>query len=305
MTVSPRISLEQWRCLVAVVDEGSYAKAAEALNKSQSAVSYAVQKLESALNVEAFELEGRRAALTATGRLLYRRARSLLEEAGQLERAAKTLAAGWEAELTLVVEVLFPTWLLLDCLNRFGQEAPDTRIELIESVLGGTPEALLEGRADLAVTPRVPPGFLGDHLMTVRFVPVAHPDHPLHQLKREIAARDLRRHRHVLVRDTGARREQGARSFEADQRWTVSNMPTSIGAVCRGYGFAWFPEEKIRSELAEGKLKVLPLRAGRERLLPMYLVIADRDAAGPGTRRLSRIIQEQVAAECLRAGAAT
>lgn len=47
----------------------------------------------------------------------------------------------------------------------------------------------------------------------------------------------------------------------------------------------WFPEEKIRAGLTEGQLKVLPLGAGRERLLPIYLVIADRDAAGRETRR--------------------
>lgn len=299
MSASPRTSLEQWRCLVAVVDEGGYAQAAEALHKSQSAVTYAVQKLESALAVEAFEIRGRKAVLTSTGHLLYQRAKALLDEAGALERAARTLAAGWEAEITLVVEIVFPTWLLLRCLARFGQDAPHTRIELIESVLGGTPEALLEGRADLAITPRVPVGFLGDPLMTVRFVPVAHPAHPLHALGRELTERDLRKHRHILVRDSGAQRDKAVRSLEAEQRWTVSNMPTSIGAVCRGYGFAWLPEEKIRGELAQGQLKILPLRAGRERLLPLYLVIADRDAAGPGTQRLAEIIREQVAAECL------
>lgn len=299
MSASPRTSLEQWRCLVAVVDEGGYAQAAEALHKSQSAVTYAVQKLESALAVEAFEIRGRKAVLTSTGHLLYQRAKALLDEAGALERAARTLAAGWEAEITLVVEIVFPTWLLLRCLARFGQDAPHTRIELIESVLGGTPEALLEGRADLAITPRIPVGFLGDPLMTVRFVPVAHPAHPLHALGRELTERDLRKHRHILVRDSGAQRDKAVRSLEAEQRWTVSNMPTSIGAVCRGYGFAWLPEEKIRGELAQGQLKILPLRAGRERLLPLYLVIADRDAAGPGTQRLAEIIREQVAAECL------
>ncbi len=299
MSASPRTSLEQWRCLVAVVDEGGYAQAAEALHKSQSAVTYAVQKLESALAVEAFEIRGRKAVLTSTGHLLYQRAKALLDEAGALERAARTLAAGWEAEITLVVEIVFPTWLLLRCLERFCQDAPHTRIELIESVLGGTPEALLEGRADLAITPRVPVGFLGDPLMTVRFVPVAHPAHPLHALGRELTERDLRKHRHILVRDSGAQRDKAVRSLEAEQRWTVSNMPTSIGAVCRGYGFAWLPEEKIRGELAQGQLKILPLRAGRERLLPLYLVIADRDAAGPGTLRLAEIVREQVAAECL------
>src|SRR5713101_876151 len=86
---APRISLDQWRALLAVVDEGGYAKAAKALHKSQSSVTYAVQKLESQLGVKAFKIEGRKASLTPTGELLYRRARYLLEEAAGLERAGK------------------------------------------------------------------------------------------------------------------------------------------------------------------------------------------------------------------------
>jgi len=41
--------LEQWRSLLAVVDAGGYAQAAGALHKSQSSVTYAVQKIEAAV----------------------------------------------------------------------------------------------------------------------------------------------------------------------------------------------------------------------------------------------------------------
>src|ERR1043166_4723947 len=99
MSRMPRITLEQWRTLLAVVDMGGYAQAAERLHKSQSAVTYAIQKLESLLDVRVFALEGRRARLTPTGQLLYRRAAQLLDEAGALERTAGTLSAGWEAEI--------------------------------------------------------------------------------------------------------------------------------------------------------------------------------------------------------------
>jgi hypothetical protein len=95
---APRITLDQWRALLAVVDEGSYAKAAQALNKSQSSVTYSVQQLESQLDVKAFKIEGRKATLTPTGELLYRRARYLLDEAYGLEQSARRLSAGWEAE---------------------------------------------------------------------------------------------------------------------------------------------------------------------------------------------------------------
>jgi DNA-binding transcriptional LysR family regulator len=294
----PRISLEQWRCLAAVVEAGGYAQAAERLHKSQSSVTYAVQKLESSLKVRAFEIQGRKAVLTGVGQMLYRRARSLLDDAGDLERAARRASAGWEAEIGLAVEVLFPSWLMFECLGRFGTESPQTRIEWLETVLGGTAEALRDGIAELGIAARVPPGLNGEPLMRIPFVPVAHLAHPLHQLGREITHRDLRKYRHLVVRDSSAQRDKKSELLEVEQRWTVTNMSTSIGAVSRGHGFAWLPQDKIRAELADGTLKILPLRGGRERSAQLYLFFADPDAAGPGTRRLAEIIREQVADAC-------
>jgi DNA-binding transcriptional LysR family regulator len=299
--LGPRITLEQWRALVAVVDTGGYAQAAESLHKSQSSVTYAVQKLEQLLGIRAFEIQGRKAVLTGMGQMLYRRARALLEDAGHLERAARKSSAGWETEIALAVEIVFPMWLMLDCLNAFGAQSPQTRVELFETVIGGTSEALVEGRVDLAVGPRIPPGFTGESLFIARFLPVAHPHHPLHALGRDITARDLRKHRHLVVRDSGTQRDTKVLTHDVEQRWTVSNMATSIGAVTRGYGFAWLPEEKIREELAQGQLKPLPLRGGAERKLPMYLMFADPDAAGPGVTRLAQIIREKVSSLCCAA----
>ena len=132
MSAFPHISLDQWRALVTVVDEGGYARAAAKMHKTQSAVSYAVQKMESVLGVKVFKVEGRKAVLTPTGELLYRRARYLLEEAGGLEEAAKKLSSGWEPEIRIAVEVLFPTYLLLRCLDALGKEAPHTHIEVLD-----------------------------------------------------------------------------------------------------------------------------------------------------------------------------
>ncbi|MFZ6648086.1 LysR family transcriptional regulator [Undibacterium sp. TJN25] len=296
----PHITLEQWRALISVVDTGGYAQAAEQLHKSQSSVSYAVQKLESLLNVQAFEIQGRKAILTGTGQLLYRRAKKLLDDAGALERAARRLSAGWEAEIRIAVEMIFPTWLLLDCLQQFGLESPHTRIELIESVLAGTSDALLQGQADLAISAQIPPGFLGTPLMQFRSLPVANPRHPLHALGRELTLQDVREHRQLVIRETDSKRASSILSVDATQRWTVSHSATAIEAICKGYGFAWFPEDKIRSELADGRLKVLPMQGGGERFGSLYLVLADPDYAGPAALRLADIIRETAASECLK-----
>ena len=299
MTLSPRISLEQWRSLLAVVDAGGYAQAAVALHKSQSAVTYAVQKMESLLEVKIFEVIGRKARLTATGQVLYRRAKALLDEAGALEGAAGSLAAGWEPELKLAVEIVFPTWLLLEALSRFAKERPDTRVELYETVLSGTDELLLERRVDLAIGSAVPAGFAGDRLMPVRFIAVAHPHHPLHHLGRELTLQDLRKYRHLVIRDSGSQR-RGGTWLGAEQIWTMSQKATSIHAATLGLGFAWFPEDTIRNELASGALAPLPLREGGERWADLYLVFADRDYAGPGARRLAEIIRGSVAEQCTK-----
>ncbi len=297
-----RISLEQWRCLVTVVDSGGYAQAAAVLHKSQSAVTYGVQKLESILGIKALEVVGRKAQLTASGVVLYRRAKALLEEAGSLESAAGHLAAGWEAELRLAVEIIFPTWLLLECFANFGDEQPQTRIELYESVLSGTEEALLERRVDLAICSKVPAGFVGEALMRLRFVALAHPRHPLHLLGRELTLQDLRKHRHLVIRDTGSQRRSGS-WVGAEQSWTVSHKSTSIHAASNGLGFAWYPEDTVRGELQRGELLPLPLREGGERWGELYLVFADRDYAGPGALRLAQIIRDKVSEQCRRLGA--
>ncbi len=287
---TPHIALDQWRALIAVVDSGGYTQAADALHKSQSSVTYAVQKIESVLGVSAFEIQGRKAVLTSTGHMLYRRALALVGEAGDLELAARKLSAGWEAEIGLAVEVLYPPDRLIAALARFGAEAPRTRVEVIESVLGGTGEALLGGQAEIAITPHIPPGFLGVPLINVRLVAVAAPSHPLHQLGRELGEKDLRPWRHLPVRATGSTRDRRTTTVEVEQRWTFSSMSMSIAAACAGHGFAWYPEARIRAELAAGLLKPLPLGGAEARFIDLYLVQADPDFAGPGVRRLAEIL---------------
>src|SRR5262245_21896521 len=292
------VTLEQWKSLSSVVDSGGYEKAAEALDKSQSSVTYAVQKLQAELGVKAFEVKGRKAVLTPTGQFLYRRARALVDEAEATERAAKQLSAGWEAEIGIGMDVAFPVWLMLDCLRQFGDESPHTRIELVESVLQGSSEILLKGQVQMTITGLVPQGFLGEPLMRVRFVAVAHPDHPLHKLGRPLTMQDLRAHRQLVIRESDTRRATRPR-LDAAQRWTVTHMTTSMGAASRGYGYAWYPEYRMRDDIAAGAPKPLPMREGGESFAQLYLVFADRDAAGPGTLRLAELLREMSGAACV------
>src|SRR5687768_11363751 len=109
----PRTTLEQWHVLQAIVEHGSFARAAEALHRSQSSVSYMVARLQEQLEVPLFVIEGRKAQLTEAGRILLADARRLLVDASSLEEAARNLKGGWEPEIRLVVDGLFPRPLLI------------------------------------------------------------------------------------------------------------------------------------------------------------------------------------------------
>jgi DNA-binding transcriptional LysR family regulator len=284
---------------VAVVEAGGYAGAARRLHRTQSTITYTIKKLEEQLGLEVFELKGRRAVLTPTGQVLYRRGKALVSDAARLERAAAELARGQEPQIRLAVDVVYPTWLLLECLGVFGDEQPDTRIELYETVLGGTDEALIAGEVDLAIGSAVPGGFLGDPLMQMRFVCAAAPAHPLHALGRPVTLDDLRAHRHLVVRDSGVQRTRSG-GWLNEKRWTVSHKATSIHAACMGAGYAWFPEDTVRAELESGRLARLPLVEGAERHATLYLVVADPDLAGPGTVRLAGLLREKTGEACER-----
>lgn len=299
MATPPRITLEQWRALQAVVEAGGYAQAAEALHKSQSTLSYAVQKIERLLDVRVFEIRGRKAVLTEAGQVLYRRARTLLEEAAMLERGAAAMAQDWQPEIRIAVEIIFPTWLLLECLAEFARERPETRVEVYETVLAGTGELLSDGRVDFAIGgPHA--GVTGDALMEVSFVAVAHPGHALHRLGRPLTPRDLRHHRRILIRESGEQRK-----FEppasGELRWTVSNKATQIRAVTLGLGYSYLPEENIREELRAGTLKPLPLARARYKV-QVYLAFYDPEFPGRDAARLADIIRARTAEACRKQG---
>jgi len=294
--LNPRVTLDQWRSFIAVVESGGYAQAAEAVHKTQSSVSYAVQKIEQLLDTRLFRKQGRKSVLTPAGEVLFRRSKTLVERAESLEHSASELGANWDPELRLAVDVVYPTWALLESLQRFGKERPQTRVQLFEAVLGGTDEALFERRVDLALSTHIPQGFAGDPLLRVRFIAAAHPNHPLHRLGRDLNLDDLREHRHLFIRDSAMQRTRESGGWlGADQRWTVSHKATQIHAACMGLGFAWFPEHAIKRELDGGSLKALPMREGGERFVEVYLILANPEFPSTSAARMAEILREDVA----------
>lgn len=280
----PRTTLEQWAVLATVFDRGGFAQAAVALNRSQSAVSYAVARLQESLGVALMSSQGRKAALTPHGETLLRRARPLLQELSTLEDLAHSLQRGWESQLKLVVDLAFPRERLLRIVAELGVACPHTQLQLADAVLSGAEEAITRQSADIVVTSRVPPEYLGDFLLDVPFVAVAHPDHALMQLQRPLLASDLAHHTQVVVRDSGEEQPRDEGWLGAERRFTVSSMEASLAMVSAGLAFAWLPEHLVAPAIAAGSARTLPLATGALRNVSLYLVLVRAAVAGPAAR---------------------
>lgn len=289
---SPKVSLEQWRALQAVVDYGGFAQAARRLHRSQSSVSYTVAKLQQQLGVPLLQIEGRKAHLTPAGEVLLRRARQLLGEAVELETLAHNLDQGWETEVRLVVDAAFPSGYLMRALKEFVPLSRGTRVQLNEVVLSGADEALLERRADLVIGAQVPQGFLGDPLLEVEFIAVAHRRHGLHQLGRELTHDDLRRQMQVVIRDSGLHVKRDTGWLGAEHRWSVTSLDKAVEALVNELGFGWVPLHQVRGHIEQGVLKPLPLREGQRRFATLYLIPGHPERIGPATQTLAKILRE-------------
>ena len=293
---NPRVSLEQWLAFRTVVDCGSYAMAAQTLNKSQSSISYAIARLNEQLPQPVLILDGRKAVMTDAGQVLYRHAEQLLNQASQAEAIASSLALGFESEVAIAVDVLVEVGSLVCAFEEFSQEFPHTRIRVLETSLSGTTEALLEKTADLVIGTKTPPGFQSRPLLQVKMIPVAAPGHPLVKNREDVSELELRSMRQVVLRDTGTFREQDSGWLQADQRWTVSHFSTSIKLLRSGLVFAFIPQNWIEDELAEGSLQRIPMAPSMDRLLQVYMMLADNQAAGPATKALYETIFEKLSA---------
>src|SRR3569832_2228900 len=234
MALFPSTSVEQWVVLAAVIDEGGFAQAAAALNRSQSAVSYAVARLQEAIDVPLLAIEGRKAVLTAHGQALLKRARSLIGDLGSLEGLAHTLRQGWEPELRLVVDAAFPRDRLLNIVGELQRLCPNTQMQLSDAVLSGAEEAIVDGTADVVVTTRVPSAHLGDWLFDVTFIAVARSNHPLFSVDHPLTPEDLMRHVQAVVRDSGIRHPRDEGWLGSELRCSVSSAEASLATVAAG-----------------------------------------------------------------------
>jgi DNA-binding transcriptional LysR family regulator len=158
--------------LIALAEEGSFARAAERVHLSQPALSRSIQALEDELGMKLFDRAARGVAMTAAGRLLVERARRVLFETRCLFRDVELLKAHELGEVHIGLGPYAAVVLLPDLLVEFSRRFPKIKVSI--ELGDGDGEALLAKlRAEQV-----------DFLVMDRRVLPATPDIALHRLPR-------------------------------------------------------------------------------------------------------------------------
>ncbi|MFO0680157.1 MAG: LysR family transcriptional regulator [Polyangiaceae bacterium] len=145
-----KITLESLLTLDAIVRKGSFAAAAAELHKAQSAVSYGVRQLESALGVSVFDRAGHRAVLTDAGRAILDESRAILARAKRLEERAGRFSEAWEPRFELVADGIVPMAPIMG-LARMTEEGVPTILRLKVEFLGGVQDGFERDEADAMI----------------------------------------------------------------------------------------------------------------------------------------------------------
>lgn len=259
------LTLDALRVIETIARRGSFAAAAADLHRVTSAVSYTVQKLEEDLDIAIFDRSGHRAKLTAAGKMLVERGRDLLAASNQLVEDARTIAGGWEPQLAIAIDQVYPEQLLLPLLTRFyemqSEQSTNTNVRVLAEVLAGPWDALESGRADIAIGSAqiaLPKTFRKRKLGSVNFIYVAAPTHPVFNDNPKTL--DLEGYRGVAIADTSRLRPaHSVRLGTRQPTLTVSSFAAKIAALEAGLGVGTVPAALAREALARGSLQRIPI----------------------------------------------
>lgn len=288
------MDLDALRVLDAIDEAGSFAKAADKLHKTPSAISYQVSKLEQTLGTEIFNRSHYRAVLTPVGSRILEEGRRLLEQASYVEKLVEQFSDGWEARLELVVDGMLPTAPVLQVLKEMSAVASTTRIQFRIEFLSGVQKRFEESQADLMLVLN----YRENHACTptplrpVDVGLVVAKEHPLAG-QVQVSLQVLQQHVELTVHDSSYQSAHaGAMTFGSERIFYLSDFQTKKSALLAGLGYGWMPLDTIAKELESGILIEVDYTGGsRHRYFPM-LVNWSREPLG----RAGQLLKEKLEA---------
>jgi DNA-binding transcriptional LysR family regulator len=210
--------------------------------------------------------------------LLAQESSRLLSDVARVSQRVKQIAGGWEDRLAIVTDEILEFETLAPVIRDFDELQSGVELRITHEVLGGTWEALRDGRADLVIgatnEPPAIPKLRWRELGVMEWVFAVARRHPLAKAKEPLEREVITEYRSVVVADSSRRTD--ARSYgvlDGQATLAVPSMQAKIQAQSEGLGVGWLPRDRVRALLARGDLVERQMADPRE---PNTLYIAWR-----------------------------
>jgi DNA-binding transcriptional LysR family regulator len=259
MTADARI-LGGVSTLAAVVESGSFVKAAEALGVTQSAVSRAVSRLETRLGIRLLHRTTRSVKLTAEGQRFYEEIAPMLSGIRDAVTSATGAAAVVSGRLRVNIDPFVSRLLIAPQIGSFLNRYPELSLELITRDSLG--DLIGEG-FDVAVRFGDPPtsSLVVRKVLETRILTVAAPSY-IERHGRPTKPSELTRHHCIQFRNPGTgqpfewefHRGRKIVPVKTSGRLLLTDVGTMVGACIAGVGIAQVMALGIQDLLDGGQL---------------------------------------------------
>jgi len=300
------MDLSELEAFLAVVEEGSFSRAAHRLHRTQPAVSQTIRKLEDDLGEALFDRSSRHGHLTDAGVVLREYAEKLLNLRGEVRTALGELRSAERGKLTIAANE-FTSLYLLPLLHEFRRTCPMVLVAVIRSLASRVPEAVLNHGVELGMLSFEPedPALRSVVVATDELFFVVHPRHPLAGV-RKVGIRELGAQSFVAHQVPSPLRARVLATFRRHK--TPLNMDVELPTleairrfVALGNGVALVPAVCVQGELARGELVRVPVpelqferkirivyrkKAALSHAAQAFLKVAEAQARKPGSRSL-------------------
>jgi len=246
--------------LAAVVESGSFVKAAEALGVTQSAVSRAVSRLETRLGIRLLHRTTRSVKLTAEGQRFYEEIVPMLSGIRDAVTSATGAAAVVSGRLRVNIDPFVSRLLLAPQIGSFLNRYPELSLELITRDSLG--DLIGEG-FDVAVRFGDPPtsSLVVRKVLETRILTVAAPSY-IERHGRPTKPSELTRHHCIQFRNPGTgqpfewefHRGRKIVPVKTSGRLLLTDVGTMLGACIAGVGIAQVMALGIQDLLDGGQL---------------------------------------------------
>jgi len=259
-------TLDQLRILKAIVEQGSFKKAADILYVTQPAVSLQIQNLEKQLEITIFDRGGRKALLTEAGQILLDYCQRILNQCDEACKAVEDLNSLQGGTLVIGASQTTGTYLMPRMIGLFRQRYPDVSVQLQVHSTRRTGWSVANGQIDLGIIGGQLPSELESLLDIIPYatdeLALVLPSKHKMAAEKELTKEDLYKLNFVtldsksttrkvvdkLLKDSGLDVQRLKIEMELNSLEAIKN------AVQSGLGAAFLPVISIEKELSSGTI---------------------------------------------------